>query len=159
MQARDIMSRRVISIAPEVSVQEAARLLSDFRISGVPVVDEEQRILGILTEADIMTREGNTVAELMSVRVISVTEDTPVDDIARLLASNKIKRVPVLAGDQVAGIVSRADIVRMMASPWVCPVCGAIQQGENPQACFACGSPATLFEHDVDVRTQITTRE
>ena len=159
MQARDIMSRSVITIAPDVSVQDAARLLADYRISGVPVVDEEQRILGILTEADIIAKEGKTVADLMSVRVISVREDTPVDDIARLLASNQIKRVPVLCGDQVAGIVSRADIVRMMASRWVCPVCGEIQQGENPDECSACGASSAFFEHDVDPRTQISTRE
>ena len=158
MQARDIMTHEVITITPEVSVQDAARVLADYRISGMPVVDGGERMVGIVTEADIISKEGETVRDIMTQRVVSVQEQTPVDEIALLLTSNRYKRVPVLRGERIVGVVSRADIVRMIASRWICPKCGAIQQGRMPDECYACGKRGQ-FEREVAPRMEIFSRE
>ncbi|GAC1450846.1 MAG: CBS domain-containing protein [Ktedonobacterales bacterium] len=159
MQARDIMTHETITIGPEASVRDAARLLSDYHISGMPVVDQNQHMVGIITEADLISKEGMTVADLMTARVVSVTEQTPVDEIAQILTSNRFKRVPVVRGDRLVGVVSRADIVRMMASRWVCPICGSIQLGRMPEACLSCGADGGRFERELNPRPEITTRQ
>lgn len=157
MQARDIMTREVIATTPETPLREAARVLADYRISGMPVVDECQRMVGIVTEADIIGKEGETVCDIMTRRVVSVQEQTPVDEIALILASNRYKRVPVLCGTRIVGIVSRADIVRMIASRWICPTCGAIHHGRMPDECYACGDTGR-FEREVAPRMEISPR-
>ena len=127
MIARDIMTRKVCTIHQEASAQEAAQLLDQMRISGLPVVDEDGKIIGIITEADIISkvdREGLRVADIMSHEVIFVGEETSVSEIAMLLSDRKIKRVPVVNDGKLVGIVSRADIVRAVAQghliirPW-----------------------------------------
>lgn len=158
MHARDIMTHEVISISPLVSLQDAARLLSEYHISGVPVLDDEQRMVGIVTQADIIGKTGDTVADIMTSRVVSVVEQTSVDEVAQLLTSNRFKRVPVVRGDRVVGIVSRADIVRMIASRWVCQVCGAIQHGRMPEECYACDGESRAFERELEPRMEITSR-
>ena len=118
MIARDIMTRKVYTISPEASVQEVAQLLSRKSISGVPVSDKEGRIIGIVTEADIIgkvDREGLRVADIMSHEIIAVDEETPVGEIAMLLTERKIKRVPVMQHGKLVGIVCRADIVQAVA--------------------------------------------
>jgi CBS-domain-containing membrane protein len=159
MLARDIMTHEVISISPGASIREAARLLSDYNISGVPVIDARGVMVGIVTEADLIGKEGETVRDILTERVISVDERTPVDEIAQILTSNRIKRVPVLRGERVVGIVSRANIVRMMASRWICPVCGAVQHGRMPDECFSCGADGRHFERELDPRPEITSRQ
>jgi CBS-domain-containing membrane protein len=159
MQARDIMTPDVITIPPQASVQDCARLLADYHISGVPVMDALKRMVGIVTQADIIGKEGDTVASIMTPRVVSVREETPVDEVAQILTSNRFKRVPVLRDERVVGIVSRADIVRMIASRWVCPVCGAIQHGRMPDECYSCGADGGHFERELDPRMEISTRE
>jgi CBS domain-containing protein len=118
MIARDIMTRKVITIRPEASAQEAAQLLYTHRISGLPVVDDHAKIIGIVTEADIISkvdREGLQVGDIMSREIIAVGEETPVDEIAALLTERRIKRVPVVSDGKLVGIVSRADIVHAVA--------------------------------------------
>lgn len=159
MQARDIMTHEVITIKPDASVRDAARQLADYHISGMPVVDGQGRMVGIITEADLISKDGKTVADLMSERVVSVDEDTMVDEIAQILTSNRFKRVPVLRDERLVGVVSRADIVRMMASRWVCPVCGAIQLGRAPAECPSCGVDGGRFERDLSRRPEITARQ
>jgi len=127
MIASDIMTRNVHTIHPGASAQEAARLLSQEHISGAPVVDANGKVIGIVTEADIISkvnREGLCVADIMSHKVIVVGEETTVSEIAMLFAEHKIKRVPVLHDGKLVGIVSRADIVHAVAQghlvirPW-----------------------------------------
>ncbi len=118
MIARDIMTRRVYTITPEASVQKVAQLLSRKSISGVPVVDKDGKIVGVVTEADIIgkvNREGLCVADIMSPEIIFVDEETPVGEIARLLVERKIKRVPIMREGKLVGIVCRADIVHAVA--------------------------------------------
>ncbi|HXR64916.1 MAG TPA: CBS domain-containing protein [Ktedonobacteraceae bacterium] len=119
MIASDIMTRRVHITTPQASVQEVAQLLYRERISGVPVIDESSgQIIGMITEADIIKnieRDDLKVAEVMSRQLFIVDEDTPVSEIAALLAERRIKRVPVVQAGRVVGIVSRADIVQAVA--------------------------------------------
>ena len=122
MIARDIMTRTVFTIQAEATAQEVAQLLAQKRISGVPVVDEHNNIIGIVTEADIISkviREGLTVADLMSCEVITVDEEMPASDIAALLTERRIKRVPVVSEGKLVGIVSRGDIVRAVAEGYL----------------------------------------
>jgi len=127
MIARDIMTSKVCTIQPDASAQEAAQLLYQNRISGLPVVNADNQIIGIITEADIISKvdkEGLRVADIMSHEIISVSEETPVGEIAMLLTERKIKRVPVVQDDKLVGIVSRAHIVHAVAQghliirPW-----------------------------------------
>jgi CBS domain-containing protein len=118
MIARDIMTSKVCTIRPEASAQEAAQLLSQKRISGLPVVNPDGKIIGIVTEADIISKvnqEGLLVADIMSHEVIAVDEETSVSEIASLLTKRRIKRVPVVEKGKLVGIVSRADIVNAVA--------------------------------------------
>ena len=118
MIASDIMTRKVCTIHPEASVQEVAKLLSRQRISGAPVVNADDMIIGIVTEADIISkvdREGLRVADIMSHEIIAVKEETLVSEIAVLLTERRIKRVPVVRNGKLVGIVSRADIVDAVA--------------------------------------------
>jgi CBS domain-containing protein len=122
MIASDIMTRKVATIRPEASAQEAAQLLDEKRISGAPVVDADSKIIGIITEADIISkvnRDGLRVADIMSHDVIAISEETPVSEIAALLAARKIKRVPVVRDGKLVGIVSRADIVHAVAQGYL----------------------------------------
>ena len=122
MLASEIMTCKVSTIHPAASVQEVAHLLSRERISGAPVVTADGMIIGIVTEADIIgrvDREGLCVADIMSQQIIAVTEETPVNEIATLLAKHKIKRVPVVRDGKLVGIVSRADIVDAVAQGYI----------------------------------------
>jgi len=116
LTAKDIMTKRVVTVSPSTTVKELTELLAAKKISGVPVVDEQKRVVGIVTEADVLAHPGaKTVEEIMTKKVISVTPDTPVEEIAKLLAKKKIKRVPVIDKGKLVGIVSRADIVKAFA--------------------------------------------
>jgi CBS domain-containing protein len=114
--AKDILTTRVVTVKPSTPIADAARLLVRRKISGVPVVDEKDKtkVVGILTEADLLAAPSGakTVAEVMRKRVISVAPDTSVDDIAATFVKRKIKRVPVLDGGKLVGIVSRIDVLR-----------------------------------------------
>lgn len=159
MRARDIMTHEVISIRPDATVHEAARLLSDYSISGAPVLLRDGRMVGIITQADLISKEGETVADLMTTRVICAREETSVDEVAQLLTSNRFKRLPVVRGERVVGVVSRADIVRMLASRWNCSTCGATAPGRPPAVCTSCGADGATFERELTPRMEITHRQ
>jgi predicted transcriptional regulator len=115
MDARDIMTRNVFTTTPQTTIRDAARILAEQHISGLPVVDESGKIIGMVTEADIISKPGKIVADIMTKDVIAVKEDTPVEEIASLLSKRKIKRVPVVNEGRIVGIISRADIVHAVA--------------------------------------------
>ena len=118
MIARDIMTRNVYTTSAEASVQEVAQLLSRKNISGVPVIDKDGKMIGIVTEADIIgkvDREGLRAADIMSPEIIAVDEETRVGEIAMHLTEHRIKRVPVVQHGKLVGIVCRADIVHAVA--------------------------------------------
>jgi len=148
MRAMDVMTTNVITVEPDTSVQQLATLLSERGISGVPVVDRDNRLLGVVTEGDLLHRaetgterriqrrrsrwldtigadqeaardyvkaHGRIVREIMTREVISVSDTTELADIATLLETKRIKRVPVLRDGKLVGIVSRANLVRALA--------------------------------------------
>jgi CBS domain-containing protein len=137
----------VVSVGPETTTREAARLLREHGISAVPVVDQAGAPIGMLSEGDLIGRDesdrearrdwwltllaegealhpdflaslqqpGRPVRDVMSAPVVAVGEDTDIDDIARLLVTHRIKRVPVLRDGRLVGIVSRGDLIRVLA--------------------------------------------
>jgi CBS domain-containing protein len=119
MIARQIMTKEIITVTPGMTVKSLANTLIKNQISGAPVTGKDGKIIGIVSEADIVANKGKDVKALMSKKIISVVEDTPVEEIAQLMTTHKIKRVPVMRGGTVVGIVSRADIV------------GAVARGEH----------------------------
>jgi CBS domain-containing protein len=157
MRARDIMTPNIVAVDPDTSVQDLAKLLSERGISGVPVVDTVGRLVGIVTEGDLLHRaEAGTerrpaprrawwleiaskgelaryyvksharkVKDVMTTEVVSITDTTELADIAILLETKRIKRVPVLRDAKIVGIVSRADLVRALAATKSKPVADA----------------------------------
>lgn len=115
MLAKDIMTRDVITATPRTTVKELARILTKNHISGLPVLDRKGKLLGIVSETDIIAKKGRLARSIMSPHVTSVTEETPVEEIAKVLTVHKIKRVAVSRGETLVGIVSRGDIVRALA--------------------------------------------
>jgi CBS domain-containing protein len=115
MLAKNIMTRDVITVSPAMTVKNLAMTLIKNQISGAPVAAKNGKIVGIVSEADIVGKKGKDVKSIMSKKVISVNEETPVEEIAQLMTVHKIKRLPVMRGDQVVGVVSRADIVSAIA--------------------------------------------
>lgn len=146
MLARDIMTTQVITVAPETPVSAIAALLLGNCISAVPVTDENGAVVGIVSEGDLMRRpeadtdrrrrswwlrlaagapelageysktHGQRASDVMTRKVIAVDEDTPVAEIAQLLEEKHIKRVPVLYNGTLVGIVSRANLIRGLAT-------------------------------------------
>ncbi len=141
MKAEDVMTTRVITVTENQTKQQAARLLADHRISGLPVVNANNVVVGVVTEYDVISKEGQTVGEIMTRGVISVTPDTDLEDVGHILVHERIKRLPVLDSGRLVGIVSRADLVREVAMRWICPVCGEVVHSEQqPQRCPRCGA-------------------
>ncbi len=150
MKAREIMTRDVICITDDASIEDAARLMARNRISGLPVVNGHGILVGLVTEHDLIAKEGRTVKEIMTRSVISVSADTEVEQIQHLLTNQRIRRVPVVENGKVVGIVSRSDLVRQIAMRWVCGVCGEIVRSlESPKHCPRCGADASAFTHEV----------
>jgi CBS domain-containing protein len=142
MKVAEIMTRPVITVAPQAFVVEAARLMLQHRVSGLPVVDSDGEILGMVTEGDLLRRaetgterrrhwlefliapdrfaddyaraHGRTVGEVMSENVVSITPDGPIVDVVQLMERRHIKRLPVVAAGRLVGIVSRADVVHAL---------------------------------------------
>ncbi len=141
MKAEDVMTTRVITVTEQHTKQQAARLLTQHRISGLPVVNAEGVVVGVVTEYDVISKEGQTVGEIMTRGVVSVTPDTDLEEVRHILVNERIKRLPVLDQGRLVGIVSRADLVREVALHWVCPVCGeVVHSEEQPERCPRCGA-------------------
>ncbi len=115
MLANDIMTEKVITVSPTTSVKDLAKTLTKNKVSGTPVADKNGKLLGIVSRTDLVAKRGEKVKDIMSKDIISVNEETPVEEIANLFTTHKINRVPVLRGKKLVGIVSRADIVRAIA--------------------------------------------
>ena len=144
MQAKDVMTANVISVSQQTPIHEVVDLLLKYRISAVPVVDSVGNVVGIISEGDLLrpegesrsaarrpwwleaisagrtvayeTAHGRTAGAVMTRNVLTVDEDTPLNEIARLLERHHIKRVPVLKHGRLAGIVSRANLLHGLAN-------------------------------------------
>ena len=140
MKTSDVMTRNVLTVGRETSVANAIRVMLDHNVSGLPVLDNG-KVVGIVTEGDLLRRSetgterhrprwleilmgpgrmageyvrahGRKVEEIMTSDVVSVTQETPLDEVVGLMERRRIKRLPVLDHDVLVGIVSRADLLR-----------------------------------------------
>jgi CBS domain-containing protein len=145
MKAADVMTTHVISVAPDESILKCVRLMLEYRISGLPVIDAKGSLVGIVTEGDFLRRaeagterkrprwlefitgpgrladeyvrsHGRKVSEVMTPDPITVGQDTPVEEVVRLMEQRRIKRLPVVRAGNVVGIVSRANLLHALAS-------------------------------------------
>jgi CBS domain-containing protein len=146
MLAKDIMTHQVITVSPEENVDQVTRLLVENKISGIPVVDSENHLAGIVTEKDLMVKAkelkvpfyltvfdsiiylenpnkfkeeirkytAHKVKDVMTTKVITAEEDTPVSDIVELLTEHNINRVPIVRRNKVIGIVTRNDVLKAL---------------------------------------------
>ncbi len=145
MLVREIMTPDPTIVTESTAIHDAARLLARHRITGLPVVNTEGRLVGVVSESDIFSKRGQTVADIMSKSVISVSPETSMEIVAHMLTDHRIRRVPVVDGDRLVGIVSRADIIRMMVMYYYCEVCGEAIRGEQaPERCPKCGADASM---------------
>ncbi|MGD9890905.1 MAG: CBS domain-containing protein [Dehalococcoidia bacterium] len=145
------MTTHVITVDDKARIEDAARLLARHRISGLPVVNRSGSLIGVVTEYDLLAKTGNTVAEIMTRGVISVSPETDAEAVAHLLADRRVRRVPVLDHGRLVGIVSRSDLVQQIAMRWVCQTCGEPVRGEAaPDVCPRCGA-ADPFSHLAEV--------
>jgi CBS domain-containing protein len=146
LTAKDLMTPDVVTVPPETPVTAMARLLSQRGLSAVPVQAPDGRVIGIVTEADLIRRlageedaprgwfaslfsdpaaladryartHGSTAADIMTEQVVTVTEDTSAAHIARLLEEKHIRRVVVVSDGRLRGVVSRSDLLRALVSP------------------------------------------
>ncbi len=141
MKVSEVMTVETVAVREDAEIEEAIRLLSGHRVSGLPVIDNEKRVMGVITEADILSvmgmkrghtfkdivahlfgepvpgnRTGNTVRQVMSSPPIMTTPDALILDAAKILEERRIKRLPVVDDKGVlVGIISRADIVKAVA--------------------------------------------
>jgi CBS domain-containing protein len=145
MKAHDVMVSPVVTVKRSATVKDVAKLFLEHQISAVPVVDEQGKLVGIVSEGDLVHRaeigteqhrswwlllfpedqalaadyikaHGRKVEDVMTRNVITATPDTPLNEIARLLEAHGIKRVPIMRDGQLVGIVSRANLVQAVAS-------------------------------------------
>lgn len=140
LTAGDVMTSRVVTVRPTATIRDVAALMARHHVSGLPVVTEDGELVGIVTEADLLYKEqgprlpagglrravrafrhpaglrrkaeGLTAGDLMTAPVVTVEEATPLSEVAALMVRRQINRVPVMRTGRLAGIVSRADIVR-----------------------------------------------
>jgi CBS domain-containing protein len=135
----------VVTVAPDASVLEAIRLMLEWHISGLPVVDASGALVGVITEGDFLRRaetgterkrprwlefllgprrladeyvhtHARKVEEVMTREPITITQDTPLDDVVKIMERRRIKRLPVMRGSRLVGIVSRANLLHALAS-------------------------------------------
>ena len=147
LKAKDIMTKDVITVKPESTVEELARLLIEHRFSGVPVVDDAKRLIGIVTEHDLISQNkrlhiptiirlfdayimlgsgkmeseikkmaATMVGDICTKKVVSITEETTVEEIATIMSEKQIHVLPVLMDGIVVGIVGKVDVVGTMTS-------------------------------------------
>ncbi|WAL67862.1 BTAD domain-containing putative transcriptional regulator [Amycolatopsis cynarae] len=146
VKVKEIMTTPVVTVPVDAHPSRIAAVLREHRISGVPVVDPGGAVVGLVSEYDLLARSGGSAGDVMSTAVISVTEDTDVDEVRHLLVERRIHRVPVLAGARLTGIVSRSDVVALLATEWVCQVCGeAVRGGQAPASCPKCQAGTGQF--------------
>jgi CBS domain-containing protein len=147
LYARDIMTTEVLTVSPETSIADLSKTLENRKIGGVPVVEKGGRLVGVITQSDLVERArdlelppainildlhiylqipshliqrvekmlGTTVGDCMTHDPVTVAPDTPVSQIAALMAKQKVHTLPVLKGGKIVGVIGKMDLVRAMA--------------------------------------------
>lgn len=146
LKAKDIMMRDIITVGPETTIEGLARTLIEHKISGVPVVDEDGNLFGIVTENDLISQNKRfhiptvvrlfdafimlespgrlekeikkmaavTVDDICTKDVITVNEDTTIEDIATIMAEKRVHLIPVVDGRKILGIIGKMDMIKVM---------------------------------------------
>lgn len=122
MRVGDLMTHEVTTINPDASLEELARVLTEKDVSSLPVT-ADGRLVGVVSESDVIGKSGETVADIMTTTPLTVTQEMSLKEVADILTSRKIKRIPVVSGQAVVGVISQRDLVRGMA--------GGIVQAED----------------------------
>lgn len=146
MRARDLMTTNPVTLPPDMPLPAVAQLFAERGFSGAPVVDADGKLLGMVTEADLMRRlaapedrpagwlvrmfspagrqaaefariHGRTASDVMTRNLITAEEDTPVEKLAKAFEERRIRRVPVVRDGKLVGVVSRADLIRALMVP------------------------------------------
>ena len=144
LTAKDIMTKNVTTVRAATTIEELARILMEHKISGVPVVDDNENLIGIVTENDLISRDKRlhiptvmrlfdsfimlespgriekeikrmtaiTVNDIYTKEVVTVTEGTPVQDIATIMSEKKVHLIPVVEGKKILGIIGKIDLIK-----------------------------------------------
>jgi CBS domain-containing protein len=144
--AREIMTTKIITVTPETAVSELAQILATANIGGAPVVDEEGRLLGVVTESDLIDQTkkvhiptvvaildsliflerpdkmekdirkiaGTVVGDIYTKNPVTVSEETPLDEIATIMAKKHVHTLPVMRDEQLVGVIGKGDIIRTL---------------------------------------------
>lgn len=110
---KEIMQRSVETASPDASVLAVARRLVEGGLTGLPVIDDAGTLVGVVTEYDVISKPGETVGEIMSRGVVTVTEETTAQRVIDLVGLHGIRGIPVLADGKLVGLVTRADLVKL----------------------------------------------
>jgi CBS domain-containing protein len=114
MIAREITTKNFITVNPSMSVQKVAQLMTKKNVSGV-LVSDNGKIVGSINQLDVIGKKGHEVNEVMTKSVVSVSDQTQIEEVASLMMANKTERVLVMDGESLLGIVSQGDIVKAIA--------------------------------------------
>jgi CBS domain-containing protein len=109
------MTSPVLTVSADELVEDVVKRLAFHEIGGMPVEDWDGTIIGMVSQSDVIDKLGVVVRDVMQTALVSVKPGMSIDQVAAVMAENQIKRVPVLDGNRLLGIISRADIVRAMA--------------------------------------------
>ncbi|HEV7678247.1 MAG TPA: CBS domain-containing protein [Candidatus Dormibacteraeota bacterium] len=136
------MTRDVRTVRAQDPVEAVVDIIVGMRVTGVPVVDDGQRCVGVVTESDILGKRGGTVAEIMTADAVTVDEAMSLAEAAEIMLTRRIRRLPVVRGDgTLVGLLTRMDLVRWFGQTrWVCEWCSYGERGlRPPNACPSCG--------------------
>lgn len=146
LKAKDIMTREIISVSPDAEIANAAKILLEKRINGLPVIDASGRLVGILCQSDLVAQQKTiplpsvftllesyipltsmkridkevekiaaiTVKQAMTPNPVTVSPETDIEDVAKLMVDNKYHTLPVMEGDKVVGIVGKEDVLKTL---------------------------------------------
>ena len=184
MKVEDIMTADVITAGPEATVHEAAELMSNHGVSGLPVVDADGRVIGIVTEGDLILRQaaprlqhwwrrffadpealareyqkasGTTVGDVMTRAVVSISPRLRVDAAARILYDRGLRRLPVVRDGRLVGILSRGDLVKALAATPVSTASASDEELVTAMRARIAAEPWTSFSIVVDASGGVIT--
>lgn len=119
-KVHDIMTTNVVTVTPEATLREAASLILRHGVSGLPVVDDDDQLVGVLSEWDLLEvlespeKEADAVGDYMTREPLSVGEESSLVDVVDMFQTKRVRRLPVTDGNRLVGVVSRHDVIRFV---------------------------------------------